>query len=352
MRFAFGAGGTGGHIMPAIALAEELRARGHESIFIGNGASLEERLATAEQYPFHKIRVQKLYRSLTPSNLAFPFRLGSSILKCREILKKQRIDAVITTGGFVAGPVALAAITLRIPGFLHESNSYPGLTTRRLRRHLDRLYISFDESRAYLNGAELRNFGIPIKKIEADDFSLEDIGLIEGKKTLLITGGSQGSFALNSAVSDSVDALLDSDWQIIWQTGKRSYAEFWQMHKNTPGLYLFDFSRSLPAMMLKSDLAITRSGAMTLAELESSALPAILIPLPSSAGNHQYHNALAQVKKGVAQILSQDGLNPVRLLDAINTADTGSMREKLTKLPVNNASELIVTDILSCIKER
>jgi len=352
VRFAFGAGGTGGHILPAIALADELKARGHESIFIGNSSSMEERLASDAGYMFFRIRVQKLYRKLTPSNLAFPYHLGASILQSRRILKEQAIDAVITTGGYVAGPVALAAISLKIPSFLHESNSYPGLTTRYLKRHVDRLYVSFEESRDYLQGAQIRNFGIPIKKSSEEKFSLADIGLKEDAKTLLITGGSQGSYALNSVVSNCIDALLDSEWQIIWQTGRRSYEEFWRMHKNKKGLYLFDFSNSLRGMMRKSDLAIARSGAMTIAELESALLPAILIPLPTSAGNHQYHNAVSQVKKGVAQLILQESLNPVRLLDAVNSINIQSMREKLEKLPPNNATELIVTDILSCIKEK
>ena len=352
MRFAFGAGGTGGHIVPAIALADELQARGHYVVFLGNRDSMEEQLAKAAEYPFFPIRVQKLYRSLKPHNLLFPYYLCLSINQSKNILRTQKIDGVITTGGFVAGPVALASILLKIPCFLHESNSYPGLTTRHLRKRLSRLYISFDESLAHLSGADTRNLGIPIKAKLKQDFALEEIGLSSGKKTLLVTGGSQGSLAINTVISGCVPALLDEGWQIIWQTGKSSYSKFVKIHNNMAGLHIFDFSSKLESMMYASDLAITRAGAMTIAELEASRTPAILIPLPSSAGNHQYYNALAQEKKGIAQLVLQKDMSPEKIMQRIRTIDLESMHNRLAGIAPNRAAQDIVTDILDCIKER
>ncbi|MDD4148112.1 MAG: undecaprenyldiphospho-muramoylpentapeptide beta-N-acetylglucosaminyltransferase [Candidatus Cloacimonetes bacterium] len=348
MRFAFGAGGTGGHIVPAIALARELKSRGHECIFIGNASSMEERLAQKHSLSFFPIKVQKLYRSLNPDNLLFPYYLAGSILKSRRILKDEHIDGVITTGGFVSGPVAIAAISHKVPCFLHESNSYPGLSTRYLSRYLHRTYISFEQSRPYLPKAKLKNFGIPIlESVRDTGFSLTTLGLKDDRPTILISGGSQGSLAINSVVSSVVGELLSSGWQILWQTGSLTYKQFYKQHNGKEGLYIFDFNSELSNMMKKVNLAITRAGAMTIAELEAAALPAILIPLPTAAENHQYYNALAQKNKGVAELLVQSELNPQNLLATIKKVEPDKLRKALLALPANTATEQIVTDILS-----
>lgn len=349
MKFAFGAGGTGGHIIPAIAMANELKAMGHECVFIGNKDSMEERLSANNGYEFRCIKVQKLYRKLTPAHLMFPFYLAGSIIRAHQLLRD--CDGVITTGGFVSGPVALAAISRKLPCFLHESNSYPGLTTRYLAKQLTRIYISFEDSRRYLPLNKLRNFGIPIvRKDPGKDFPMSEIGLEEGKRTLLITGGSQGSLAINEAVSGILNELLEKDWQVIWQTGSHSYQRFSAIHKDTPGLYLFDFSPHLASMMLKASLAITRAGALTIAELEAAKLPAILIPLPTAAENHQYYNALAQKNKGIAELIVQKDLSPQNLLLAISNADTWFNDRAMQAVPENNASRDIINDILSFYK--
>lgn len=346
MKFAFGAGGTGGHIIPALAMAHELKARGHECVFIGNKSSMEERLSADANYPFHAIKVQKLYRKLTVANLLFPYYLSGSIIACRKLLKD--CDGVITTGGFVAGPVAIAAISKKIPCFLHESNSYPGITTKYLAPRLTRIYISFEDSRKYLPLNKLRNFGIPIVNRERKaGLSLEQIGLKEGKRTLLITGGSQGSVAINEAVSTIASVLLQQDWQIIWQTGSYSYQRFAQLFQDTPGIHIFDFSPHLAEMMQKADLAITRAGALTIAELEAARLPAILIPLPTAAENHQYYNALAQRNKGVAEFIEQKELSPQGLLAGISTVENWFNVRAMNALPENNAAHNIINDILS-----
>lgn len=352
MKFAFGAGGTGGHIIPALALADELCKQGHECIFIGNKNSMEERLALEHKYAFLTIRVQKLYRKLSFSNLLFPYHLAGSILSSRRHLSSNKIDGVITTGGFVAGPVAIAAISLKIPCFLHESNSYPGLTTRYLAKSLSRLYISFEDTRKHLKTGKLRNFGIPtLKHSESSAFDLTEIGFEKGRKTLLVTGGSQGSLAINNVIASAITVLLEDDWQVLWQTGRRSYAEFYPRNKARKGLYVFDFHPRLAAMMRISDLAITRAGAMTIAELEDARLPAIMIPLPSAADNHQYHNALAQKHKGVAELLSQSDLGAQTLLAMIHDIDLNKMKEKLDELPENTAVIDITQDILNYYKE-
>ena len=350
MRFAFGAGGTGGHIIPALALAEELKKLGHSCFFIGNKGSMEERLASVHGYSFYTIQVQKLYRKFTLQNLLFPFYLFKSFLQSCRLIKDA--DAVISTGGFVAGPVALAALARKVPAFLHESNSYPGLTTRALARWQSRLYISFDDTLKHLKGVKAVNLGIPILRRElSESFNLAKLGLHPQKPSILISGGSQGSVAINEIIAKSVPAFRDMGFQLIWQTGANSYDQYQREFGDKEGLYLFDFSPHLAEMMYHADLAITRAGALTIAELMAAKLPAILIPLPTSAENHQYYNALAQKNRGLATLIQQKQLSTESLCEAIANKENWYKKDAAEHAAENRAAERIVQDILSFLKE-
>lgn len=353
MKIAFGGGGTGGHIVPALAVAKEVSQQGHYVYFIGNADSIESRLADADGYPFRNIKVKKLYRSLNPQNLLFPYYLVSAVITAVKILKQEGTDAVFCTGGFVSGPVSIAALLFRIPLFCHESNSYPGLVTRTLSRYYKRIYISFETSRKYLPSAKLSNFGIPIKLPQSDSFTPESIGLNKSKSILMISGGSQGSLAINQAVDLALPELLNRGYQVVWQTGSTTYDTFADKHHSVPGLHLFAFSPDLPRMLKFVDIAITRAGAMTIAELEENRIPAILIPLPSAAENHQYYNALEQQEKGVAFLLEQSHLNSSSLLDSLDivACNLDDYKVKLNSIPPNQAALNISRDFLEQITE-
>lgn len=339
--------------MPALALADQLREKGHECLFIGNPESIEAKLCASSGYRFESIKVQKLYRSLKPENLLFPYYLGSSVIMALRIINRERPDAVICTGGFVSGPVAIAAGMRKVPLFFHESNSYPGLVTRFLQRSISRIYISFEGSRNYLQGANLKKLGIPLKNRSVVDFNLESVGLKNGIFTLLVSGGSQGSLAINQAVEQILPFIIDQGWQLLWQTGNTTYSQF-AVHGGKPGIHLFAFSPELPGMLAKADLAITRAGAMTIAELEETKTPGILIPLPTAAENHQFYNALEQHRKGVALLLQQSELSSESLKKAIETVKQSleNFQEKLQTLPSNNAASDIVTDLLAYLEQK
>ncbi len=354
-KFVIGCGGTGGHIVPALALAAELRRLGHETLFIGNADGMESRLVAAEGFPFQGIHVQKLYRQLSLSNLLFPLRLISSTIKSVSVIGKYRPDGVICTGGFVSGPVALGAVLRRIPLYFHESNSYPGLTTRYLARRTRITFISFAGAANYLKGANLLKLGVPLPAKPEREMScdLAELGLDPAKPAILITGGSQGSQAINAAVDGALTTLLGKGFQLIWQTGKSGFATYSARHKDRGGIYLFDFSPKLPAYYGCAVLAVTRAGAMTLAELEQNALPAILVPLPTAAENHQHHNALEQRQRGLAELLPQADLSPQNLINTIETvyANLDKYRSRLRELPPNTATGDITQAILANLKQ-
>ncbi|OQC10361.1 MAG: UDP-N-acetylglucosamine--N-acetylmuramyl-(pentapeptide) pyrophosphoryl-undecaprenol N-acetylglucosamine transferase [Candidatus Cloacimonetes bacterium ADurb.Bin088] len=349
--FVVGCGGTGGHIYPGLALARELQSGGSDIHFIGNRGGMEERIVAEAGFPISTVHVQKLYRELKISNLLFPYRLATSVITAVRILRKINPSGVICTGGFVSGPVAIAAIVTRIPLYFHESNSFPGLTTRWLARFTNITFTSFARTSGYLPKAKTLQLGIPLlpKKDLQEEFSPAEIGLQPDKPVILITGGSQGSQAINAAVDAALDSLLEKGYQVIWQTGKSGYDNYGKRHGKKPGLHVFSFSSRLKEFYRCARIAVTRAGAMTIAELEQNRLPAILIPLPTAADNHQHHNAAEQSKKGVALLLRQSELNQSSLMAAIDTLESNydSYIEKLHSIPANTATQDIVKAILT-----
>jgi UDP-N-acetylglucosamine--N-acetylmuramyl-(pentapeptide) pyrophosphoryl-undecaprenol N-acetylglucosamine transferase len=350
LRFVLGCGGTGGHIFPAIAIAQELVRQGHSVLFIGNRGGMEEKLVQREGFPFSVIYVQKLYRKLSLANLLFPFLLISSSLASGRIIRKFKPHAVICTGGFVSGPVGIAAACLRKPLYFHESNSYPGITTRYLSRYTRITFAGFAKTADYLKNTRVEVVGTPLPTRKPLDSAttLESLGLESGKSILLVTGGSQGSQVINAAVAQALPELLRQGLQVIWQTGKTGYAQYSAAFKSLSGVYIFDFSPQLAAFYNLATLAVTRAGAMTLTELEENRLPAVLIPLPTATENHQYHNALAQQEKGVALLLEQRSLSTDNLIQAVGRVLSGldAYQARLQALPPNTAVQSLVKAML------
>ena len=352
--FIFGCGGTGGHIYPALALAHEFALDGHATMFIGNADSMEERLVSREGYPFLAIQVKKLSRKLHPSLLAFPFFLVNSIVKCVSHLRKHRPDGVICTGGYVSGPVAIAAILLKIPLYFHESNSFPGITTRYLAKRTTITFVCWDFAFKYLKGAPVKMSQIPLMPRKATQMEPEEKleHFDRSKPIILITGGSQGSLKINEAIDQALDSMLAKGWQLIWQTGKIGYQTYSSKHQDKQNVHIFAFSPSLPLFYNMADLAISRSGAMTLAEQMDNHTPAILIPLPSSAENHQFYNAKEQEDKGIAICLEQKNLNAQVLIDAVEKIliNREDYRQNLIALPPNTARKDICQQILNSLE--
>ncbi|MCB5224363.1 MAG: undecaprenyldiphospho-muramoylpentapeptide beta-N-acetylglucosaminyltransferase [Candidatus Cloacimonadaceae bacterium] len=351
MRFIFGAGGTGGHIYPAIAIAQRLRQQGHEIIFIGNKGGMEENLVPREGFEIRLIRVQKLHRGFKLSNLLLPFMLVSSTLSCLRLMRSQKPKAVFCTGGFVSGPVGLAAVMLKIPLYFHESNSLPGITTRHLAKKTRIIFTGFASAAKHLPPGKAKQIGIPlpIQEEKSQAATAEELGFDPQKKILLITGGSQGSQAINASVAAALPHLQQDGWQLIWQTGKTGFDEYSKRFQDAKGVHIFAFSPKLKDFYRLAQVAITRAGALTIAELTQNQLPAILIPLPSAAENHQHHNALDQQARGVALLLPQKDLNAQILSKAVERVyrERHTYLENLSKLPPNTAAQDIADAIIA-----
>ncbi len=350
MKFIISAGGTGGHIMPALSISQELIKRGHKVLYIGNKDSMEEKIITKNKIDFEAINVQKLYRKFTLKHIFFPFKLFNSINKVKKIFKKYQPDAYIGCGGFVSGPSGFVARGKKVPYFLQEQNSYPGLTTRALEADANTIFIGQGDAKKYLKNSNIIYSGNPLNKTLVNSERIADMTdyqFDKEKKTLFIIGGSQGSQFLNYMMKNTLDRLLEH-YNIIWQLGVKNLDEFQDDHKEKKGLFMFGFSYDIDAFYNIADIAICRAGAITIAELEAKKIPALLIPLPSAAENHQYKNALEQTSKNIAITLEQNNLDYNTLIAELDklSSNYDYYKQNFEQCVHTSAVDTIVSSIL------
>ncbi len=306
------AGGTGGHIIPALVLCEEFIKNGWQVRYIGNKDSLEERLVQERGISFYPIDVQKLYRNWTFQHLKFPIKLLKSVMTSYQLIKQINPRFIIGTGGFVCGPVGLAAILAKVPLYLQEQNSFPGITTRFLGRFARKVFLGYKAAKVFFSKDNTEYSGNPIQKeklLSNETINYEQYGLNKDSLKLLIIGGSQGSLFINNMVLKNLDFILNQGFEVIWQTGKNHLETIKQQISDRKGVYAFDFTNEMYKLYNSSDIALCRAGALTLAELEVKKIPSILVPLPNAAGNHQLRNAREFQNKGYGIVLEQKLIN-------------------------------------------
>ncbi|MCP4705071.1 MAG: undecaprenyldiphospho-muramoylpentapeptide beta-N-acetylglucosaminyltransferase [candidate division Zixibacteria bacterium] len=366
LRAIFAGGGTGGHLFPAIAIANQLKNRVEpetrtDFLFIGTKRGLEYRMRERLGYPLETINVRGLQRSLTLTNLLFPIVLIGSIIKSIMILSRFRPDIVIGTGGYVMAPVILAAVLLGKKRVIQEQNSFPGLATRKLARMVHKLFLGFGSAERYFkNKHNLVETGNPVKEIIGKVNKQEGIdffGLDSNKKTVLIIGGSLGASKINENIKNGLKKLPEN-YQLIWQTGERDYKEVAACAGDkVSGRALFPFLNRMELAYSAADLVVARAGALTLAEIAICNLPAILIPYPYATGDHQLKNALDFSKNGAAIVIENKQLDSTDLLGkAVEMYESGQI-DKMSKVALSNsgnskksAVDKIINEILELVK--
>ena len=356
--FLFAGGGTGGHLFPAIAIAQKIRQemKNSEIEFVGTKQGLEYRVIPKLGYRIHYISVRGLRRKLTPSNVLVPFRLVLSFIQCAAILRRVRPCAVIGTGGYVSGPMLFMASRLGYPTVVQEQNSYPGVTTRLLARWVDRVHLSFEASRAFFrNQSNLFVTGNPVRDF-ARDMTREQararFQLTPERPVVLVFGGSQGALAINRAMLGALDEVMASTpIQLLWSTGPIGYEEVKAgAEKYADRIRVYEFIEDMGAAYAASDLAVCRAGATTLAEITVCGLPAILIPYPYAAAGHQEANARTLEAAGAARVVLEKELSGKLLAkeieDFFRTPDLGAkMSEAARSASFPNATSEIVRSI-------
>ena len=355
-RIAIAAGGTGGHIFPGIAIARELQKQLGECeiLFIGSKDGIENKIVKENGFDCIPTNVQKLYRFFTLKNILFPYYMLKSIVETQNIYKKFNISIFIGCGGFVSGTAGYAAKLQRIPIFLQEQNSYPGLSTRFIAPYARRIYLGNQKATEYLKCCkkQICYTGNPIRKLEktSREKALEILGL-RNKKTVFIYGGSLGSTPINNAVLSILEKLLHNDFQVIFQTGKRDFSRIFELFGENRNLIIKPFFDDIDIAYSASDLVVCRAGAISLSEVAYFGIPAIIIPFPWAAGNHQVKNAESFGARNAAVVIEEKNLSPEILLNKIvnilnDLEKYENMAQAMKSLAKPQATQDIVSDII------
>jgi len=319
LRVALAGGGTGGHIIPALALAEGLKqavaASDHfanvEFRFYGSHYGMETQLIPDAGYAFEPLHIRGLQRSISLTNvminLRLPFQIMGSVVQANHSLKKYAPHLTIGTGGYASAIPVRQSIKQRIPVFLQEQNSYPGLTTRLFADKAVTVFLTYAEAENYLKDAHTQVTGNPVRafsgRVERNR-AADAFNLVADRPTLLIVGGSQGARVLNRHFEARLNHYLDSmNIQVLWQTGRGEYERYANRFESNPRVTVMPFIKEMHLAYSLADLVICRAGAMTLTELCHFGRPSLLVPLPTAAANHQEHNARSLENAGAARVV-------------------------------------------------
>jgi UDP-N-acetylglucosamine--N-acetylmuramyl-(pentapeptide) pyrophosphoryl-undecaprenol N-acetylglucosamine transferase len=362
-RIIISGGGTGGHIFPAIAIARALQKLepGIELLFVGAEGRMEMEKVPAAGYKIEGLNISGIKRGFSLENLSWPLKLLKSLIKASSIIEKFKPQAAVGVGGYASGPLLYKATAKKIPAVIQEQNSFPGITNKLLAKRVQKICVAYDDMNRFFPIDKIIKTGNPVredilhvegKKEEAATF----FGLDQNKTTLLIVGGSQGARSINQSIKKDLQKISDAGIQLIWQTGKNFLPEAQQAiaDLNNPSLKAFDFIGRMDLAYSLCDLVIARGGASTVSELCIVARPAILVPLPTAAEDHQTKNCLALTEKNAA-IMVKDADASSRLVDAaINLANDNNRQQELINnikpLAITDSAERIAKEVLSLIE--
>ncbi|WP_298536006.1 undecaprenyldiphospho-muramoylpentapeptide beta-N-acetylglucosaminyltransferase [uncultured Algibacter sp.] len=353
-------GGTGGHIYPAIAIANELKSRfpDAEFLFVGAQDRMEMEKVPQAGYEIKGLWISGIQRKLTLKNLIFPFKVLSSLWNARKIVKSFKPDIAIGTGGFASGPLLKVAASNNVPTLIQEQNSYPGITNKLLAKKAEKICVAYDDLERFFPSDKIIKTGNPVrqglldvetKTVEAKDF----FDLKHGKNTLLVIGGSLGSRRINQLIEKKLDFFDTQNVQIIWQCGKLYYQQY-KIYGNTKNVQVFEFLNDMDFAYAAADMVISRAGASSVSELCIVGKPVIFIPSPNVAEDHQTKNAMAIVDKNAALIIKEEDLD-ADFENKFSQLVASSEKQKelgtnIKKLALVNATNEIADEIEKLLK--
>ena len=358
-------GGTGGHIFPAVAIANAFRERHADAdiLFVGAEGRMEMTRVPEAGYKIVGLWISGLQRRLTISNLLFPVKLIVSYFKAKSIVKKFRPHAVIGTGGYASGPIMIAATRAGIPSVIQEQNSFAGLTNKQVASKVSKVCVAYEGMEKYFPAEKIVLTGNPVRKDILSIFDKKEkarnhFGFDPHTKTLLIIGGSQGARTINESILAGIEKIIDAKVQMIWQTGKGYY----ETYKNSLSTYdlkrirVQDFVKEMDLAYAAADVVVSRSGALSVSELCVAGKPCILVPSPNVAEDHQKKNAMALVEKNAA-ILIEDKEAKNALVDAalhllFDNTKAETLSKNISMLARPNATADIVNEIEKLIRDQ
>jgi UDP-N-acetylglucosamine--N-acetylmuramyl-(pentapeptide) pyrophosphoryl-undecaprenol N-acetylglucosamine transferase len=352
-------GGTGGHVFPAIAIADAIKKMrpDTEFLFVGAHGKMEMERVPKAGYTIEGLNIAGFQRSLSLKNLSFPIKLLRSLWKARDIVKKFKPDVVIGTGGYASGPVMRAAQRAGIPTLIQEQNSYAGVTNKILGKKAARVCVAYDHMEQFFPAEKIVFTGNPVRSdilhLEGKhEEGLRYYGLNLEKKTIVVIGGSLGARTLNNAMRDNVELLEKlNNVQVIWQCGKFYEYEYTAMETaKLPNVQCLAFIDRMDLLYAAADVLISRAGALSISELCLVGKPVILVPSPNVAEDHQTKNALALVEKGAARLVRDGDAGEKMLQDALlileSEALAFSLSESIRQMGRPNAAEAIAREAI------
>lgn len=357
-RVIISGGGTGGHIFPAIAIADEIKRRNPnaEILFVGAKGKMEMEKVPAAGYKIEGLTIVGFQRKFTLSNFLLPLKIIESLLKARSILKKFNPQVVIGVGGYASGPTLKAATMLKIPTLVQEQNSFPGKTNKLLAKNVNILCTAYEGLERFFPKEKIQLTGNPVrfemvniegKRQEAFDYYQLD----SSKKTLLVIGGSLGARTLNQSMMEHYNLIQENNVQVLWQCGKlyaQSLAEQ-LIGKNQESIKMVQFIDRMDLAYALADVIISRAGAISVSELCLIGKPVVLVPSPNVSEDHQTKNAMALVDKNAALLVKDSEAKETLIPTAIGLLNNENLRtalsSEITKLGKPKATESIVDEI-------
>jgi UDP-N-acetylglucosamine--N-acetylmuramyl-(pentapeptide) pyrophosphoryl-undecaprenol N-acetylglucosamine transferase len=363
MKIIISGGGTGGHIYPAIAIANELKAinPATEILFVGAEGKMEMEKVPRAGYNIVGLPVVGIKREFTLANLAFPLKLGRSLLRAQEIVRDFQPDVAVGVGGYASGPLLLAASMKGVPILIQEQNSYAGLTNKVLSRWAKRICVAYPHMDAFFSAEKIKLTGNPVRsdiqfadqQIEAGRklFELED-----NRPTLLIIGGSQGARTINESMEAGLKRFIEAGIQVIWQTGPAfiERARSAVALLNSPLVKAYDFIYDMDKAYAVADVVVSRAGALSVSELCIVGRPAVLVPFPAASEDHQTKNAMALVERNAALLVRDQEARDKLVSAALNLLNDMPQRQQLSAqiktLAKPNAAREIAEEVIQLTK--
>lgn len=349
-------GGTGGHIFPAIAIANALKIKYPDSeiLFVGAEGKMEMEKVPAAGYKIVGLPIMGIQRKLTLQNLKVPFKLLYSLIKARKIIKEFKPDVVVGVGGYASGPLLKTATKMGIPALLQEQNSYPGITNKLLSKTVKKICVAFDGMDRFFPADKIIFTGNPVRQDIIDLSNKREKGLVEfglspNKKTVLVIGGSLGARTINESIDGGLELLTQNNIQLLWQTGKpyaEKAAESVKKFENN-GIVTKPFISTMDLAYAAADVVVSRAGALSVSELCLTQKPSILVPSPNVSEDHQTKNAMALVNKNAAILVKDSESHQTLISTLLDLVKNESLQENLK----NNIAKLAKPDAANVIAE-
>lgn len=358
-KFILSGGGTGGHIYPAIAIANELKSRfpDAEFLFVGSKDRMEMEKVPQAGYAIKGLWISGIQRKITLDNVAFPIKLISSLLKSRKILKEFKPTVAIGTGGYASAPVLRMAASANIPCIIQEQNSHAGVTNKWLGKRVQSICVAYEGMQKFFPNEKIRITGNPVRQDLLDISSAQEeafsfFGLNTQRKTLLVLGGSLGARTINELINTSLNYFESKNLQVIWQCGK--YYEKTYMENGNENVKVHPFLNRMDLAYAAADFIISRAGALSVSELCLVGKPVIFIPSPNVAEDHQTKNAMAVMQKNAAILIKENNLDAEfqrKFTELISSEEMQkTLSENIKKLAKPNATKDIVEEIEKLMK--